>query len=115
MSDWGATPNWDFALKGLDQESGVQIDLAMWKVEPFMEPLMKAYAEGKLSKERLSDMVRRILRSMYAIGIDKWGPTPKVDMVKHNEVALEAARQGIVLLKTMACCRWQRTRPRGLP
>ena len=23
MSDWGATPDWDFALKGLDQESGV--------------------------------------------------------------------------------------------
>jgi beta-glucosidase len=29
MSDWGATPSWDFALKGLDQESGVQMDLMM--------------------------------------------------------------------------------------
>ena len=26
MSDWGATLNWDFALKGLDQESGIQFD-----------------------------------------------------------------------------------------
>jgi beta-glucosidase-like glycosyl hydrolase len=49
-------------------------------------------------KERLSDMVRRILRSMYAVGVDKWGPPPAVDMAKHNEVALDAARQGIVLL-----------------
>jgi beta-glucosidase len=99
MSDWGATPNWDFALKGLDQESGVQADMMMWQVEPFTEPLRKAYAEGKLPKERLSDMVRRILHSIYTIGIDKWGPAPKVDMAKHNEVALETARQGIVLLK----------------
>lgn len=99
MSDWGATPEWDFALKGLDQESGVQFDVMQWKSEPFTEPLRKAYAEGKLPKERLSDMVRRILRSMYAVGIDKWGPAPAVDMAKHNEIALETARQGIVLLK----------------
>ena len=34
MSDWGATLNWDFALKGLDQESGVQFDLMQWGSEP---------------------------------------------------------------------------------
>ncbi len=99
MSDWGATPSWEFALKGLDQESGLQIDVMMWKAEAFTEPLKAAYKSGKLPKERLSEMVRRILRSMYAVGIDKWGPAPKVDMAKDNEVALEAARQGIVLLK----------------
>jgi beta-glucosidase len=44
-------------------------------------------------------MVRRILRSAYAVGIDKWGAAPKVDVVRHNELALEIARQGIVLLK----------------
>jgi beta-glucosidase len=52
-----------------------------------------------LPKERLSEMVRRILRSMYAVGIDKWGPAPEVDMAKDNEVALDVARQGIVPLK----------------
>jgi beta-glucosidase len=35
ISDLGATPSWDFALKGLDQESGVQMDVRMWKLEPF--------------------------------------------------------------------------------
>jgi beta-glucosidase len=44
-------------------------------------------------------MVRRILRSVYAVGIDRWGAVPAVDMAKHNELALEIARQGIVLLK----------------
>jgi beta-glucosidase len=73
MSDWGATASWDFALKGLDQESGVQRDMKLWRQESFTAPLRKAYPEGKgkLPKERLSDMVRRILRSMYSIGIDK--------------------------------------------
>jgi beta-glucosidase len=99
MSDWGATPRWDYALNGLDQESGAQIDRFSWGNEPFTEPLRKAYAEGKLPKERLSDMVRRMLRSMYAVGIDKVEPAAAVDLPKHNEIALETARQGIVLLK----------------
>src|SRR5262249_58780998 len=99
MSDWGAVPEWDYALKGLDQESGIQIDVKQWGAEAFTDRLRKAYAEGKLPKERLSDMVRRILRSAYAIGSDKGGATPAVDMGKHNEIALEIARQGIVLLK----------------
>lgn len=99
MSDWGATASWDYALKGLDQESGAQIDERIWNAEPFTEPLKAARREGKLPRERLSDMVRRILRSIYAAGADKWGPAPRVDMARHNEVALEIARQGIVLLK----------------
>ena len=99
MSDWGATPAWEFALQGLDQESGLQLDVMMWKAEAFTGPLRAAHASGELPKERLSDMVRRILRSMYAVGVDRWGPRPEVDQAAHNQVALEAARQGIVLLK----------------
>ena len=99
MSDWGAVHSEDYALDGLDQESGVQFDAWMNGGEWFVEPLRRAYADGRLPKERLSDMVRRILRSIYAVGVDKWGPLPKVDVTKDSEVALEAARQGIVLLK----------------
>jgi beta-glucosidase len=99
MSDWGAVPEWDYALKGLDQESGMQMDVKQWGSEAFTERLRPAYAEGKLPKERLSDMVRRILRSLFAVGADSWGPAPQVDLAKHNELALETARQGIVLLK----------------
>jgi beta-glucosidase len=99
MSDWGAVPEWDYALKGLDQESGMQMDVKQWGSEAFTDRLMTAYAEGKLPKERLSDMVRRILRSLFAVGADSWGPAPQVDLARHNELALEIARQGIVLLK----------------
>lgn len=99
MSDWGGTPSWEAALNGLDQESGMQIDMILWKQAPFTDPLEAAYADGRLPKERLSDMVRRILRSMYAVGIDRWGLAPEVDMAAHNQIALDIGRQGIVLLK----------------
>src|SRR4029077_5262237 len=68
MSDWGATPRWEFAVKGLDQESGAQIDVVLWQGEAFTDRLRSALADGKLPRERLSDMVRRILRSMFAVG-----------------------------------------------
>ncbi len=96
MSDWGATPSWEYALHGLDQESGVQIDVMIWGAESFTEPLRAAVADGRLPRERLSDMVRRILRSIYAVGVDAWDDAPRLPMPR---VALETARQGIVLLK----------------
>jgi beta-glucosidase len=99
MSDWGAVPEWEFALRGLDQESGMQADVRQWGDEAFTDRLRQAYSEGKLPKERLSDMVRRILRSAYAVGIDRWEPIPALDMARHNAIALEIARQGSVLLK----------------
>lgn len=109
MSDWGATPEWEFALNGLDQESGAQVDKMLWNEEPFTEPLRAAYADGRFPKARLSDMVRRILRSVCAVGVDKWAApalserddarVEGVDMAKHSQIALETARQGIVLLK----------------
>lgn len=99
MSDWGATQSWESALAGLDQESGIQLDVATWGAEAFTDNLREAYKAGKLSKERLSDMVRRILRSMFTIGIDEWESTPEPDLVAHDAISLETARQGMVLLK----------------
>jgi beta-glucosidase len=95
MSDWKSVYGWEDALKGLDQHSGVQLDEQEW----FVGPLREAYARGRIPKARLSDMVRRILRSMYAVGIDTWGAASQVDMAAHHAAALDAARQGMVLLK----------------
>jgi beta-glucosidase len=102
MSDWGATPEWEFALHGLDQESGLQIDALLWQAEPFTGPLRAALEDGRLPRERLSDMVRRILRSVYAVGVDAWRPAPAVDAEAHDAIALDTARQGIVLLENRA-------------
>lgn len=99
MSDWGGTPSWECALAGLDQECGAQIDAVLWGAEAFGDPLRAAYADGLLPKQRLADMVRRILRSMFAVGVDRWEPVPEPDMEAHDEVAVQIARQGIVLLQ----------------
>jgi beta-glucosidase len=98
MSDWGATPSWECALGGLDQECGAQLDALLWQSEAFGDGLRAAYAEGRLPKDRLSDMVRRILRSMFAVGIDRHEAAPAPDMDAHNAIALRVAREGIVLL-----------------
>ncbi|MCV7242381.1 beta-glucosidase [Mycobacterium mantenii] len=98
MSDWGATPSWECALAGLDQECGAQIDALLWQAESFGAPLREAYADGRLTKERLSDMVQRILRSVFAVGVDRTDAAPAPDLAAHHEIALDIARQGTVLL-----------------
>ncbi|MCV7353488.1 beta-glucosidase [Mycobacterium parmense] len=98
MSDWGGTPGWECAVAGLDQECGAQLDALLWQAESFGEPLRSAHADGRMSGQRLSDMVRRILRSMFAVGVDRLDPAPEPDMAAHNETALQIAREGIVLL-----------------
>lgn len=95
MSDWGAVSSADFAAKGLDQQSGDQLDKQIW----FGAPLKAKLADGSFDRARLSDMVRRILRSMKAVGVTDWTAQKPVDMAAHAATALEIARRGIVLLK----------------
>src|SRR5215475_5368155 len=96
MSDWKAVYGWDYALKGLDMQSGAQLDEQEW----FDGPLRQAMAEGKFPRARLSDMVRRVLYAIYVSGIDRWkGPEGSPDLAAHRALALEVARQGTVLVK----------------
>jgi beta-glucosidase len=97
MSDWMAVYSWDFALNGLDMHSGAQLDAEEW----FLGPLREKVADGTVPRARLSDMVRRILYGMFVAGLDRAAvETPaEVDAAAHDAIALEAARQGIVVLK----------------
>ena len=96
MSDWGAVEDVRFINAGLDQQMGRQLDAQPW----FAEPLAKAVAAGQVSRVRLSDAVRRIVRSMFAVGVPAEAyPLKPIDYKAHAQVALEAARAGIVLLK----------------
>lgn len=99
MSDWGAVPHWDYALKGLDQESGIQLDVMQWGAEAFTDSLERAYHAGKFPKKRLSEMVQRILYALYSVGADQWNQPIEVDMKAHHALALDIARKGMVLLK----------------
>lgn len=97
MSDWGAVPNLESALKGLDQQSGSQLDPALF----FGDKLAAAAQSDPAYAARLDDMNKRILWAIYANGLDKY-PVAKggeIDFQANGEVALETARQGIVLLR----------------
>lgn len=97
MSDWGAVPNLEAALKGLDQQSAAQLDPAVF----FGDKLQAAAKTDRRYAARLDDMNRRILWAIYANGLDRNPVKPggTVDLAKNSDVAFELAKQGIVLLR----------------
>jgi beta-glucosidase len=98
MSDWGAVHSTEkAALSGLDQESGEEMDAQVY----FGSALKEAVEKGNVPLERLNDMVRRLLRSMFASGIVDDPPKPGgfIDYGLHAETAQTVAEQGLVLLR----------------
>nr|WP_235527824.1 glycoside hydrolase family 3 C-terminal domain-containing protein [Sphingomonas sp. Leaf38] len=96
MSDWGAVGALDFALAGLDQQSGAQIDKKIF----FGVPLAEAAARDPAYAARVADMNRRILRSIYAVGLDAHPPVrADIDFAANAGVARSVADEGIVLLR----------------
>ena len=97
ISDWGATHSTiKSANAGLDQEAAYDLDTEHF----FGEPLKNAIKDGKVSNQRLNDMVLRILRQM--INITEMRP-PVQSTVKNiesdNLVAQKEAEESLVLLK----------------
>jgi len=97
MSDWGAVPGLSTAIHGLDQQSGSQLDPGVF----LGKTLEDAAAKDKAVAKHLDEMNTRVLTAIYANGVDKYPATPggTIDFKADGEVALEAAKQGIVLLK----------------
>ncbi len=96
MSDWGAVGATDFALAGLDQQSGAQIDKQVF----FGAPLAAAAARDPAYAGRVADMNRRILRSIYAIGLDANPPVKApIDFAANAAIARAVEDEGIVLLR----------------
>ncbi|MGH8144482.1 MAG: glycoside hydrolase family 3 C-terminal domain-containing protein, partial [Steroidobacteraceae bacterium] len=96
MSDWGAVSSADFALAGLDQQSGAQLDPQVF----FGTPLQHAAQADPRYAARVADMNRRILRSMFAVGLDAHPPVIKpIDFATDGAVAEQVERAGIVLLR----------------
>ncbi len=95
VSDWGATHHTiEPALNGLDLE--------MPTGQFFNEDLLEAVQLNKIPLSIIDDKVRRILRVMYDIGL--FDATSQKDegalhSPEHQQTALDAAREGIVLLK----------------
>ncbi len=96
MSDWGSTHDGlGAALAGLDLEM---------PAADFMNArtLMPALQDGRLRQEVIDDKVRRMLRIMFRFGFfDRVQADTSLPLYNPDSriVALQAAREGIVLLK----------------
>lgn len=95
MSDWGAVHDVGYFAKGLDQQSGAQLDKQVF----FDKPLRAEVAAGRVPMERVRESVRRILRSLYAVGADAPLAEGAIDEAAHAAAARAVAAAGIVLLK----------------
>jgi beta-glucosidase len=93
MSDWGATHSaTPSALAGFDQE--------MPGGDYYGEALKAAVQKGEVPMARLDDMVHRILRTEFALGVfDNPPAAHPVDPFTGAELAQRFAEQSMVLLK----------------
>jgi beta-glucosidase len=99
MSDWGGVHSTAKAANaGLDQQSGQELDKALY----FSAPLKAAVEKGEVPMARLDDMVARYLTGLIETGAYDT-PVPAraqtIPYAKNADVAQRAAEAGIVLLK----------------
>jgi beta-glucosidase len=94
VSDWDGTHSTEkAAMAGLDVQ--------MPGDEYFGAALKEAVTSGRIPLQRLDDMVRRLLRSMFGAGVIDHPPAPRrvVDPFRGQEDAQHIAEESIVLLK----------------
>ncbi|HUU27346.1 MAG TPA: glycoside hydrolase family 3 C-terminal domain-containing protein [archaeon] len=84
-------------------KAGVDVDITY---EPaYMRPMIENIEEGRVSIETIDRSVRRILRLKFLLGlfekpsVDPAHAARVVNSSEHKDLALRAAREGIVLLK----------------
>jgi beta-glucosidase len=94
LSDWGGTHSTvKAALAGLDMDQPGDDDF-------FSEPLKQAVVKGEVPQARLDDMVHRIVRSMFAVGVIDQPPVKTVvDPFRGLEDAQKIEEESIVLLR----------------
>src|SRR3954452_19234956 len=101
MSDWGGTHSTiPAALNGLDQEMGLSPG------QYFNQPLKDAVTSGKVPLSRLDDMVLRIARTMFRVGLFDHPAAAEpaaysADVRRPEDVALARtlSEDGTILLK----------------
>ena len=87
-------------------EAGLNVKTNFTKPDDFILPLRELVKEGKVSMKTLDDRVRDVLRVKFILGIfdhpyvtDADASVRLVNSAEHQQVALRAVRESIVLLK----------------
>lgn len=102
VSDWKAYSRFggnNIINAGIDVVMAVDGDLAQ-----FQEGVRNGVLHGEIQEERINDAVRRILRQKFRLGLFE-NPFPdssllsKIGTNEHREIAKQAVRESLVLLK----------------
>jgi len=87
-------------------QAGLNVKTNFTEPEDFILPLRELVKEGRVSLKTLDDRVRDVLRVKFLVGIfdhpyvaDANGAKSIVNSLQHQQVALRAARESLVLLK----------------
>jgi len=81
------------------------IDISIWFEDGYLEPLVESVREGRVPIEMIDRSVRRILTMKYKLGlfddpyVDPEHALRVINSREHRDLALQASREGIVLLK----------------
>lgn len=94
-------------IDGIHQAINAGIDMHMFSDNEnhFINPLIKLVAQGKVSQDRIDAAVAKILTVKFDLGlfenryVDERKEDKDYSTKQHQELALESARQSIVLLK----------------
>ncbi len=104
VSDWASVKDTREALiYGTDIEMGTELlrdfDNPVYEEFYMANPAKEMIESGEIDEKYVDDKVRRILRLMYrSTALTDHGPGQR-NVEEHQQVALEVAREGIVLLK----------------
>lgn len=87
-------------------EAGLNVRCTFRSPDSYVLPLRELIQEGALSMETINDRVRDILRVKFLIGLfdspyqkDLKAADDEVNSLKNQEIALQASRESLVLLK----------------
>jgi beta-glucosidase len=112
VSDYGAVKMLQtfHQVAGSEKEAAIMaleagIDIELPSTQCYGEPLIQAVKDGLVSESTLNEAVSRVLRAKILLGlfenpyVDAELAPMILDRAEHRELALQAARESIVLLK----------------
>jgi beta-glucosidase len=107
VSDWGGMDQihedyYTSIVTGIN--AGIDMNMVPYDYIRFIDTMKKAVKRGDLSEDRINDAVRRILTVKFELGLfDQPYADPNmitsVGAVEHRELARQAVRESLVLLK----------------
>ncbi len=103
-NEWGfrgiTIPDWTGAHNTVNS-ANAGLDVIVYDSDLYRQPLVEAVKDGSVGEQVLDELVRRTLRVKYLTGsFDLAGKASSFQvMPAHQELARQAAREGIVLLK----------------